>query len=257
MTVQPIEWWQLALCAVFIAIAGVSSVALRLQLERDLLWGTFRTVVQLTLVGYVLLYVFSFENLAPVLALYFFMVLNAAYNIHRRVKERSVRFLAPTFVSMVTSYFIITILVTGAIVQVKPWHKPQYFIPLGGMIIGNSMNAITIALDRLFGDLRKQRAQVELLLSLGASYQEATRSILRDAIRAGMLPSINALMTVGIVSLPGMMTGQILAGSPPGVATRYQIVVMLMIVGGTAIGSALTVWLVRKRCFTAAQQLRL
>lgn len=255
MTVHPIEWWQLGLCAVFVLIAGASSAALRLQLGKDLLWGTFRTIVQLTMVGYVLLYVFSFENPAPVLFLYLVMVLNAAYNIRRRVKEKAIRFFAPTFASMVISYFVITILVTALIVQVEPWYKPQYFIPLGGMIIGNSMNAITIALDRLFGDLRKRRAEIELMLSLGADYREATRNVLRDAIRAGMLPSINALMTVGIVSLPGMMTGQILAGTPPGVATRYQIVVMLMIVGGVAIGSTFTVWLVRRRCFTAAQQL--
>jgi putative ABC transport system permease protein len=257
MTIQPIEWWQLGLCGLFVAIAGASSLALRLDLERELLWGALRTVVQLTLVGYVLVYVFEFDNPAPVLLLYLLMVFNAAWNVRRRVKEREVRFFAPTFASMVASYFVITVLVTAVIVRVEPWYRPQYFIPLGGMIIGNSMNAITIALDRLFGDLRKQRGQVELILGLGGTYQEATRTMFRDAVRAGMLPSINALMTVGIVSLPGMMTGQILAGNSPGVATRYQIVVMLMIVGGVAIGSTLVVWLVRRRCFTHAQQLAL
>ncbi len=143
------------------------------------------------------------------------------------------------------------------IVQVKPWYTPQYFIPLSGMIIGNSMNAITIALDRLFSDIRKQRDQVELALCLGATYQEATMSIFRDTIRAGMIPSINALMTVGLVSIPGMMTGQILAGSNPVIAIKYQIIVMLMLVASTAIGSMIVITVMRKRCFTKAHQLML
>ena len=125
------------------------------------------------------------------------------------------------------------------------------------MIIGNAMNAITIALERLFTDLRRQRKEIELWLCLGATYQEATRDIMGQAIRAGMLPSINALMTVGLVSLPGMMTGQILAGNPPEIAVRYQIIVMLMIVAAVALGSMITVYLVRRRCFTNAHQPRL
>ena len=123
------------------------------------------------------------------------------------------------------------------------------------MIVGNSMNAVTIALERLFSDLRKQRAQIELALCLGATYQEATAAILRDVVKAGMIPSINALMTVGLVSLPGMMTGQILAGSDPMTAIKYQIIVMLMIVAATAIGSVFVVHVVRRRCFTTAHQL--
>ena len=150
---------------------------------------------------------------------------------------------------------LVTFVVTAVIVQVKPSYTPQYFIPLGGMIIGNAMNAATIALDRLFSDLRKGRAEIELAFCLGATYQEATQPILRDVIKAGMIPSINALMTVGLVSLPGMMTGQILAGSDPLTAIKYQIIVMLMIVASTAIGSVLIVHVVRRRCFTRAHQM--
>ena len=129
------------------------------------------------------------------------------------------------------------------------------FIPLGGMIAGNSMNAITIALERTFADFRDGRDRIELALSLGATYQEATADMLRQAIKAGMIPSINALMTVGLVSLPGMMTGQILAGSNPVIAIEYQIVVMLMLVASTAIGSTTVVHVVRRLCFTRYSQL--
>ncbi len=117
------------------------------------------------------------------------------------------------------------------------------------------MNAITLALERLFADLRDGRTRVELALSLGATYQEATAEMVRQAIRTGMIPSINALMTVGLVSLPGMMSGQILAGSDPVAAIEYQIVVMLMLVASTAISSSIVVHVVRRTCFTGSSQL--
>ena len=246
---------QLFLCLLFVLLAGLGSFMLKLKLEKDLAWGTVRTFAQLFIMGYILKFIFQLNNVVFILLLYTFMIFWAAHAVRGRVKEDSVRFFVPTFVSMVASYMLVSILVTVVIVQVKPWYTPQYFIPLGGMIIGNAMNAITIALDRLFSDLRQHRAEIELSLSLGASYQEATHSVMRDAVKAGMIPSINALMTVGLVSLPGMMTGQILAGTDPLIATKYQIVVMLIIVAATAIGSVLIAHVVRRRCFTKAHQM--
>ena len=181
------------------------------------------------------------------------MIFWAAHAVRGRVKEEHVGVFLPTFVSMLVSYATVAWIVTAVIVQADPWYKPQYFIPLGGMIAGNSMNAITLALERLFADLRDGCDRVELALSLGATYQEATAEMVRQAIKTGMIPSINALMTVGLVSLPGMMTGQILAGSDPVVAILYQIVVMLMLVAATAIGSTIVVHVVRRTCFTRSQ----
>jgi|TARA_Y100000814_G_C12326284_1_gene399894 putative ABC transport system permease protein len=248
---------QLVYCLVFILIASAGSLVLKLGLERELVIGTIRTFAQLGIMGYVLKFIFDLDNVWLILLLFSFMVFWAAHAIRGRVKEQAVQIFIPTFISMVLSYTLVSIIVTSVIVQVKPWYTPQYFIPLSGMIIGNSMNAITIALDRLFSDIRKQRDQVELALCLGATYQEATMSIFRDTIRAGMIPSINALMTVGLVSIPGMMTGQILAGSNPVIAIKYQIIVMLMLVASTAIGSMIVITVMRKRCFTKAHQLML
>ncbi len=246
---------QLALCLVFILVAGTGSVLLKLGLERDLAWGTFRTFAQLAILGYVLKFIFDISQAWLVLLLFAFMVFWAAHAIRGRVKEDTIPIFIPTYISMVSSFTLVSILVTSTIVQVKPWYTPQYFIPLGGMIIGNSMNAITISLDRIFNELRGQRDRIELSLSLGATYQEATTSILRDTIKAGMIPSINSMMTVGLVSIPGMMTGQILAGSDPIIAIKYQIVVMLMLVASAAIGSMLVVHVIRRRCFTRAHQM--
>jgi putative ABC transport system permease protein len=143
------------------------------------------------------------------------------------------------------------------VVGAKPWWKPQYFIPLAGMLIGNSMNAVAISLDRLLGDLRKKRQEIEMMLCLGADYKEASKDVVKQAMRAGMIPSINSMMAAGVVFIPGMMTGQILAGADPALAIRYQIVVMVMLVGSTAIMSLLAVRLVCKLCFSAANQLLL
>ena len=246
---------QLVLCLLFVLVAGTGSAVFRLGLEKDLAWGTVRTFAQLYLMGYALKIVFHLDHPALVLALFVFMIFWAAHAIRGRIAEKRVRFFVPTFLSMVASYVVVAFVVTAVIIQVEPWYTPQYFIPLGGMIIGNAMNAITIALDRLFGDLRKSRDRIELCLGLGATYQEATQSILRDVIKAGMIPSINALMTVGLVSLPGMMTGQILAGADPTTAIEYQIVVMLMLVAATAIGTILVTHVVRRRCFSNAHQM--
>lgn len=246
---------QLVLALLFVAVAGIASLRLRLGLERDLLWGTLRTVAQLVLMGFVLIYVFRLDQWYLIVALYIVMILFAAWIIRGRVRSTTVSYFLPTFVSMVLSYVLISYLVVGVIVQADPWYLPKYFIPLGGMIIGNSMNAIAIALDRLFSDLLKRRPEVELLISLGATARQASADIYRDAIRAGMIPSINAMMGVGVVFIPGMMTGQILAGSDPLVAVKYQIVVMLMLVASTAVGSLLVVSLVRRRCFSADHRL--
>jgi len=246
---------QLLLCLLFVAVAGAASMALRLRLERDLLWGTVRAFAQLFLVGYVLDVVFALDRPLLVLAVFVFMVFWAAHAVRGRVRDPQVAVFAPTFLSMVISYLAVTILVTAVIVRVDPWWTPQYFIPLGGMIAGNSMNAISVCLERLLTGLRERRESIELALSLGATYREATADLLADAVRAGMIPSINALMTVGLVSLPGMMTGQILAGVTPVSAVKYQIVVMLMLVASTAIGAVVVASVVRRRCFTGAQQL--
>jgi putative ABC transport system permease protein len=252
-----IGYWQLAIGLVFILLAGLASLYHALKLGKDLLVGTIRTFVQLFALGYILIFIFKLDNSAFVLAVFGFMIFFAAWEIRSRIKEKQVTFFWPLFISMAISYAIVSYLVTAVVVNVNPWWKPQYFIPLGGMVIGNSMNAIAIALERLLGELRKRRHEVEAMLCLGADYKEASKDMLGTAMRAGMIPSINSMMAVGVVFIPGMMTGQILAGADPLQAVRYQIVVMVMLVGSTAIGSLLVVYLVRKRCFGKGERLLL
>ncbi len=257
MTLVDLSFGQLLLCVGFVCIAGVASIVMKLRLEKDLFWGTIRTFAQLYLVGYVLQFVFRINDLRIIVLLYTWMIFWAAQAIRSRVGEKAIPTFVPVFASMVISYMAVLWTVTAVIIRVDPWYAPQYFIPIGGMIIGNSMNAIAIALDRLFGDLRKRRDEVEVMLCLGATREEATATMLGDAIRAGMIPSINSLMTVGLVSLPGMMTGQILAGADPMTSIRYQIVVMLMLTASASLGCVAVGIVIRRLCFTQYHQLRL
>jgi putative ABC transport system permease protein len=252
-----ISWWALALSLIFVVLAAVASLLLKLGLGKDLFWGSVRTVAQLYLMAFVLRYVFLIDRWYLVLAVFAAMIVFATGVVKGRVKEKTVSIYVPTLVSMLLSYMVVTVIVVAVIVQAQPWYAPKYFIPLGGMVIGNSISAIAVAMERLLADLRKRRAEVELHLCLGATATQASAHLFRSAIRAGMTPSITSMMGVGIVWIPGMMTGQLIAGSDPLVAVKYQIMVMLMLVGSTAIGSVLSVSLVRKRCFSSDDRLLL
>ncbi len=249
MDIAQIGYGQLLLSLLFVLAAGAASLVYQLKLERDLFWGTVRTFAQLFVMGYALKLLFGLRMGLPVLLVFCCMIGFAARIIHGRVKEPDVSYMLPTLLSMLGSYTLVTIIVTACIVRVEPWWMPQYFLPLGGMVIGNSMTAQAIALERLFSQLRQRREEVEMRLCLGATPAEASQTFLQQALKAGMIPSINSMMGVGFVSIPGMMTGQILAGADPMLAVRYQIVVMLMLVGSTALATLIVLNLVRNRCF--------
>jgi len=217
--------------------------------------AAIRTVVQLLLVGYILKYVFVVKSPWLIAAVVGVMVGFAGNAATGRSKYRYHGIRSHSIVTLVISGLLTTYIVTAAIIQVHPWYRPQYLIPLLGMILGNSLTGISIALDQLLGDLTSQRNLIEMELCHGASAWEAARAPLREAIRRGMIPTINSMLVVGIVSLPGMMTGQILAGSDPVDAVKYQIVVMFMLAAATAIGCMLIALLAYRRLFNERHQL--
>jgi putative ABC transport system permease protein len=249
--VIPISNLQLALSVILVFIAGSVSAALKLGLLRALVWGTIRTFVQLTLIGYVLTYVFALNNLWLILALVTLMCFIASRNAVRRTPNIPDFPVMLAFLSLLASTYLVGSIVTGLIIAPEPWYSARIVIPIFGMILGNSMNGIALSLDRLYSEARGRSAEIETLLSFGATPWEAIRQCVREAMRAGMMPIINSLMVVGVVSLPGMMTGQILGGADPREAVRYQIVVMLMIAAAVAIGCLLLVGLSYRRLFTA------
>ena len=136
------------------------------------------------------------------------------------------------------------------------WYYPRYAIPLLGMVLGNTISAVSLSLDRLAHELAARRDHVETLLALGATRWEASRWAVQQAVRVGMVPTINTMMIAGLVSLPGMMTGQMIAGQDPGQAARYQIMIMFLMAAGTSLSTFGVVLLGYRRLFTADHQFR-
>lgn len=248
---------QLAVAALLVVAAGVVSVALQLGVEQRLGLAAVRTVIQLGLLGLVLERVFALRNPLLVVALLILMTVFAAREAVSRTSRRYKGILWDAWLTMAVSCFAVGGVVTNLVVGVEPWYEPQYVIPLLGMILGNSLTGISLGLDRFLDHLDVRSAEVELRIAFGATRSEALRSPLRDAIRTGMIPIINSMAAAGIVSLPGMMTGQILAGSPPMQAVAYQIVVMFMLAAAVAFGAMLVVMLAGRHFMGPDATLRL
>ncbi len=245
----------LALGVSLVLGAGLVSFALRLGLEKRLAIASLRTVLQLLLIGYLLKFIFELQSALAVLPLIFVMIFIAARTALERPRRRFQGGGGLAFLSLAASALITTFAVTSLVIGVEPWFAPRYVIPLIGMVLGNSMNGISLSLDALLEHLAERADEVELELSLGASAREAARRPLQEAVRRGMIPILNTMMVVGIVSLPGMMTGQILAGADPMLAVKYQILIMFMIAASTAMGAMLMSMLTARKLFSREQRL--
>jgi putative ABC transport system permease protein len=254
--IMDLSIWQLALALGLVAVVIVVSMRQSLGLERDLTIGSVRTIVQLYGVGFVLAAVFAAARWYWVVLILVAMIAVATQAAVSRLRHRLPHAGWMAAVALTASTAVTLAYVTAVVIQVRPWWEPQYVIPIAGMILGNSMTSAALAGDRLQGDLRARADEVEARLALGFSGQDAVQPMVRAALRAAMIPTVNGMMTVGLVQLPGMMTGQILAGSSPLLAIRYQIVVVFMLTAATALGSLLFVRLAALRYLTPAQQLR-
>jgi putative ABC transport system permease protein len=249
--VVPIGWFQLALASLFMVVTGLISMALSLGLVKDLAWATVRTYVQLILLGLVLRWLFVNDVWWIVVLILLVMVVAATRIVIARSPDAPGGLYARAGLALFVSGALVTFAVTGLVVGVQPWYKAQYVIPIAGMVIGNSMTGIALTLERVFADLDSRSGEVLGLTALGATPWEAARASVRSALRAGLIPTINAMAAAGIVFIPGMMTGQILAGADPLAAAQYQIVVMLMVSAATAVGSILAALLTYRRRFDA------
>jgi UDP-glucose/iron transport system permease protein len=251
-----LSYIQVGLAALLILINGGISVLLSLNLGRQLLGAAISTVVQLLLVGFILEWVFRLNRWEAVVAIMLAMTLVAGIAAVQRAHHRFPGIWLWGIVSVGASSWLMAVIALFVLVRVRPWYSPQYAIPLLGMILGHTLNGIALGLDRFGGELIAQRAQVEALLALGATRWEAACEPVRQAVRTGMIPILNAMVVVGIVSLPGMMTGQLLAGVSPIQAVKYQIVIMFLIASGTALGTVSAVLLSYRRLFNERHQFR-
>ena len=257
--VIPVSSLDLVLAALLVAALALGSLPARLGIARALSIGAVRTVVQLLLVGLVLDTLFSIRSPWLVGAWALVMLLVAGREVVARQSRRfrGGRGYGIGLSSMFVASFAVTLLALVVLLQVEPWYSPRYAIPLLGMILGNTMTGVAVALDRLTQSAWEQRGLIEQRLMLGQPYARATEGLRRHAMRAGMIPVANAMAAAGLVSLPGMMTGQILAGVAPFEAVKYQILVMFLIASGTGFGTMLAVRLGTSAIFDDRERLRL
>jgi putative ABC transport system permease protein len=248
---------RLLLSLALIAVAVALSRRSRLGLERDLLWGAVRGAAQLIAIGYVLLLLFNHEHPAWVVLLLTVMLVVAGATAARRVEHGPPRSaLFPRAIAAVGAGSVVAVVpVFAAVVPLHPWYEARYLVPISGMMLSNAMNVVALVFERIFASASSEADQVEALLALGATPRQALERQVRATLRAALLPTINGLLTVGLVALPGMMTGQIVSGTPPEQAVRYQIVILYQLVAVAAVAGMVAVTFARRLLFTARAQL--
>lgn len=229
--------------AILLVLHGGLSLALQLGLVRRVGFAALRMVVQLTLVGFVLTTLFALKSMLWTGVAALAMVLFAG----REARARQDRPLSGFWsyglgtVSMLVASLIVTVFALTTPIAPEPWYDPRYALSLLGMILGNAMNGVSLGLQTLTSSLTTERAAVEAQLCLGATRWQALLPVIRKALRTGLIPILNAMSATGLVFLPGLMTGQILAGVEPVQAVKYQILMMFLIAGGTALGTTAAV----------------
>ena len=259
MNVISLSPFDLSMAALLVLVLAGISIILKLNLASQIVVAAIRTVVQLLLIGLVLKVLFAQVSLLFVSALSIFMLLIAGREVMARQQRRfgGLWGYGLGTLSMFISSFTLTIYALIVVVGTDPWYTPQYAIPLLGMMLGNTMTGVSLALDKLTTTAWQQRSVIEARLILGQDWRTAIGDITRDSVRIGMMPMINAMAAAGLVSLPGMMTGQILSGTEPVEAVKYQILIMFLITAGTGFAAILATWVGARRLFDGRQRLRL
>ncbi len=248
----------LALAAVLVALDAGVSVTLRLQLHRQLLWAAGRMVVQLIAVGFILRFIFTLNNPLATLAIVVVMGAIAGREIAARParKLRGAAGLAISGATVALATLVTAGLALTTAIRPHPWYDPRYAVSLVGIILGSVLNSGSLTLDGVVGGVWRERSAIEAQLGLGVEFRVATRPLLREAIRRGLLPIINQMSAAGLITLPGIMTGQIIAGMDPVEAVKYQILLMFLLAGASGVAALTIAELALRRLSDARQRLR-
>lgn len=252
-----LTFWQIVAAYIFIVLLIFVLRIKGIPREKEVILATFRMTLQLILVGYILVYIFDRPNPFVTMGIIILMLSFAIYNIFQRTKQdltsemkKIIALSMAVGIIFSLGYFILIV------IGLSPWYEPRYFIPLAGMIIGNSMTGIALGVNSLLKDVEDQRDKIEGMLMLGATPKAASKELVNRAFDAAILPTVNSMVGMGIIFLPGMMTGQILSGTSPLVAVEYQIAVMLGIVGSVSLTLLLYLQLASKSFFNKKAQLK-
>lgn len=259
MNIAPLGPLELGLASILVlTLAGISYL-FRLEIHKTLLVAALRTTIQLLMIGLVLKAVFASADFYLVFGIWLIMLVAAAREVisRQRVGIKGWAGYQIGISSMFVSSFSVMVLILVTVIKVEPWYNPRYAIPMLGMLLGNTMNGIALGMNNFSSQLWEKRFVIEQRLSLGQTSVQAVLDIWKESTRTGMIPIINAMAAAGLVSLPGMMTGQILAGNSAMDAVKYQILIMFMISAGTGFGVMLSLWLIQRNLFDERERLRL
>jgi putative ABC transport system permease protein len=251
--------WDLLAASLLILLDAALSLALRLGLHRQILVAALRMVVQLVVVGMVLRAVFASSSAGATAAVILFMVGAAAREVATRPRQRLKRHMNVQISAAVVACagFATVLLALTTAVRPDPWYAPRYAIPLMGIVLGSVLNAASLALDGVLDGVVRERGRIEARLALGTPFREAIGPLVRSAVRRGMLPVANQMSAAGIITLPGIMTGQLLAGMEPVEAVKYQILLMFLLAGASGLASAGAALLAVRALSDERQRLRL
>lgn len=238
-----LELWVLGSAGLLVIANAVVSILLELGLAKQLLLAALRMVIQLFVVGLILTELFAQSSFGWTALVALVMLLFAGYEVMAR-QDRRLRGVWAYGLGTGTMLFaavLLTVLALSVLIKPDPWYEARYAVPLLGMILGNAMTGISLGLNGLTSGADRERASIEAQLALGATRWRAFRTVTRQALRSGFMPIINSMAATGLVSLPGMMTGQILAGVEPNLAVKYQVLIMFLIAGTTGTGVLIAV----------------
>lgn len=241
-----VVWWNVVLAFVLFLTNCVMSMYMSLGISKMLIIAGIRSIIQLLAVGYILKPLFATSHWEFVALYGCFMLWITAVEGMSRPSYSYAGMLRHIAISILGA--VVTILIYGMLLVIQwvtkvPWWEPQYFIPIGGMLLGNSLAGISLALTTVLEELATGQDRIEILLAVGATRFEATKGVIQRSLNTALVPQVTQMSIVGIVSIPGMMTGQILAGADPVQAALYQIAILFLITTATALGSVITVFL--------------
>ena len=243
-------------CAVGLMGAAIGLSAWeRIGLELNLAIATGRTILQLAVLGYVLEFIFALDNLWAVLAIVSVILTISAIVARNRITQKIQQMLPLVWGSIFLSTTLTIVYTNVLIIQPDRWFEPQYVIPLAGIVLGNAMNAAALAGERLVSTMNASHLEIETHLSLGATPQQAIVQYRKDAVRAGLIPTLNQMTLIGMVTLPGIMSGQLLSGVNAREAASYQILIMFMIAFANLLTTVLVTRGISRQFFNSAAQL--
>jgi len=208
---------------ILVLIPLIYSYKTKLGIEKQLLINSLRAFLQLLALGYFLVFIFKIENIFLLSGVLVLMILYSSYIAKNRVNTN---FIIPFLTIFLSTFIVLGVMLLTKIISTKP----NEFIPIGGMIIGNSLNTFTLAVERFKREIEIQTDLIEGFVALGATIKEAYKTMQLQSIKASLIPTINMLQTIGLVAIPGITTGMLLAGAEPLTAISYQLVIIYMLV---------------------------